>query len=83
MFFCVPVGANGAIASEVSQSLKPGVIVSDVGSVKAAVIDAIGPHLPPNAHLVPGHPVAGTEESGPDSGFATLFCKSMVYIDAS
>jgi cyclohexadieny/prephenate dehydrogenase len=73
VFFCVPVGANGAIASEVTRSLKPGVIVSDVGSVKAAVIDAIGPHLPPNAHFVPGHPVAGTEESGPESGFATLF----------
>ena len=73
VFFCVPVGANSTIASEVSGYLKDGVIVSDVGSVKAAVIRAIGPHLPTHAHFVPAHPVAGTEQSGPDAGFSTLF----------
>ena len=73
VIFCVPVGANGDIAREISEYLDPGAIVSDVGSVKAAVISAIGPHLPPHAHFVPAHPVAGTEESGPDAGFASLF----------
>jgi cyclohexadieny/prephenate dehydrogenase len=73
VFFCAPVGANAAIAAEVSGVLKQGVIVSDVGSVKAAVISAIAPHLPAHAHLVPAHPVAGTEHSGPDAGFSTLF----------
>jgi cyclohexadieny/prephenate dehydrogenase len=71
--FCVPVGANEALAREVGPALKAGAIVSDVGSVKGAVIAAIAPHLPPSAHLVPAHPVAGTEQSGPDAGFATLF----------
>ena len=73
VFFCVPVGANASIASEVRQSLKHGAIVSDVGSVKSAVVDAIGPQLPSHAHFVPAHPVAGTEQSGPDAGFSTLF----------
>jgi cyclohexadieny/prephenate dehydrogenase len=73
VLFCAPVGANGAIAAEVSGSLKHGAIVSDVGSVKGAVISAIAPRLPAHAHLVPAHPVAGTEQSGPDAGFATLF----------
>jgi cyclohexadieny/prephenate dehydrogenase len=73
VLFCVPVGANAALASEVGAFLRRGVIISDVGSVKAAVIDAIAPHLPAHAHLVPAHPVAGTEQSGPDSGFCTLF----------
>jgi cyclohexadieny/prephenate dehydrogenase len=73
VFFCAPVGANAVIATEVSDFLKRGVIVSDVGSVKAAAISAIGPHLPAHAHLVPAHPVAGTEQSGPDAGFSTLF----------
>jgi cyclohexadieny/prephenate dehydrogenase len=73
VIFCVPVGANEAVAREVAPALKAGAIVSDVGSVKGAVIAAIAPHLPPNAHLVPAHPVAGTEQSGPDAGFATLF----------
>jgi cyclohexadieny/prephenate dehydrogenase len=73
VIFCAPVGANSAIATEVSEFLKRGAIVSDVGSVKAAAIDAISPHLPADAHLVPAHPVAGTEQSGPDAGFSKLF----------
>ncbi|HYA71792.1 MAG TPA: prephenate/arogenate dehydrogenase family protein [Roseiarcus sp.] len=73
VIFCVPVGANEAVALEVAPALKAGAIVSDVGSVKGAVIAAIAPHLPEGVHLVPAHPVAGTEQSGPDAGFATLF----------
>ncbi len=70
---CVPVGAMGAVAAEIAPHLKPGATVSDVGSVKAAVIQAVGPHLPDNVHFIPAHPLAGTEHSGPESGFATLF----------
>jgi cyclohexadieny/prephenate dehydrogenase len=70
---CVPVGACGAVAAEIAPHLKPGAIVSDVGSVKGAVIKSMGEHLPAHARLVPAHPVAGTENSGPSAGFATLF----------
>jgi cyclohexadieny/prephenate dehydrogenase len=70
---CVPVGACGAVAAEIAPYLKPGAIVSDVGSVKAAIIKDMGPHLPMGVHFVPTHPVAGTEHSGPDAGFAELF----------
>jgi cyclohexadieny/prephenate dehydrogenase len=70
---CVPVGALGAVAAEIAPRLKPGTIVSDVGSVKAAVVRDMAPHLPAGVHFVPAHPVAGTEHSGPDSGFAELF----------
>ena len=70
---CVPVGAIGAIAARVAPRLAPGAVLSDVGSVKAAVIEQVAPHLPPGTFLVPAHPVAGTEFSGPDAGFATLF----------
>ncbi len=70
---CVPVGANEAVASAIGPALKPGATVTDVGSVKMAVIRDIGPHLPDGVHLVPGHPVAGTEHSGPESGFPELF----------
>ena len=73
IILCVPVGACGAVMAEIAPALKRGAIVSDVGSVKQAVIDAIRPHLPAGVHLVPGHPMAGTEHSGPDSGFAELF----------
>ncbi len=75
VILCVPVGANEAVARDIGPALKPGAIVSDVGSVKGAVIAAVAPHLPETAHLVPAHPVAGTEQSGPDAGFATLFVK--------
>lgn len=70
---CVPVGASGALAAEIGPHLKPGAILSDVGSVKASVLEAMAPHVPAYAHLVPAHPVAGTEFSGPDAGFASLF----------
>ena len=69
----VPVGAMGQVAAEIAPHLKPGATVTDVGSVKQAVIDAVAPHMPPGVHFVPGHPLAGTEYSGPRSGFATLF----------
>ena len=70
---CVPVGAMGAVAEEIGPSLKAGATVSDVGSVKRAVIEAVAPHLPKGVSFVPAHPLAGTEHSGPRSGFATLF----------
>jgi len=70
---CVPVGANAAVAEAIGPSLKSGATVTDVGSVKMAVIRDVGPHLPDGVHLVPGHPVAGTEHSGPESGFPELF----------
>ena len=70
---CVPVGQCGAVAAEVGAHLKPGATVSDVGSVKGSIIKDMGPHLPANVHFVPAHPVAGTEHSGPDAGFAELF----------
>ena len=69
----VPVGASEAVATAIAPSLKPGAIVSDVGSVKQSVIAQMAPRLPAEAHFVPAHPVAGTERSGPDAGFATLF----------
>jgi len=70
---CVPIGVMGDIAAEIAPHLAPGCTVSDVGSVKRAVIDAVGPHLPEGVHFVPAHPIAGTEHSGPRSGFAELF----------
>lgn len=70
---CVPIGAMENIAKEIGPVLKPGATVSDVGSVKQAVIDAVRPHLPSGIHFVPAHPVAGTEHSGPGAGFAELF----------
>ncbi|MEM7074869.1 MAG: prephenate/arogenate dehydrogenase family protein [Pseudomonadota bacterium] len=70
---CVPVGAMGAVARQIAPSLAPGATVSDVGSVKRAVIEAVSPHLPGHVHFVPAHPLAGTEHSGPRSGFAELF----------
>lgn len=69
----VPVGAMGAIAAEIAPFLKPGATVTDVGSVKQAVITEVAPHIPDGVHFVPGHPLAGTEHSGPRSGFASLF----------
>lgn len=73
VIICTPIGAYDAIGRAIGPALSPGCIVSDVGSVKQAVIDALSPHLPDNVHLVPGHPIAGTEHSGPESGFETLF----------
>ena len=73
VILAVPVGAMAAVAEEIAPHLAPGATVTDVGSVKRAVIDAVSPHLPGNVHFVPGHPLAGTEHSGPRSGFAELF----------
>lgn len=70
---CVPVGVMGQVAQEIAPHLKPGATVSDVGSVKRQVIADVAPHLPDNVHFVPAHPLAGTEHSGPTSGFAELF----------
>ena len=70
---CVPVGVCGDIAKEIGPHLEPGAIVSDVGSVKGSIVRDMGPHLPSTVHFVPAHPVAGTEHSGPDAGFAELF----------
>lgn len=70
---CVPVGAMGAVAVEIAPHLAPGATLTDVGSVKRAVVDAVAPHVPAGVQFIPGHPLAGTENSGPRSGFATLF----------
>ncbi|MCL6284739.1 prephenate/arogenate dehydrogenase family protein [Ruegeria sp. 2012CJ41-6] len=70
---CVPVGVMGAVAAEIAPHLKPGATVSDVGSVKRSVVEAVSPHIPEGVHFVPAHPLAGTEHSGPESGFAELF----------
>lgn len=73
VILCVPSGAMGVAAEAFVGALKPGVIVTDVGSVKGAVVEALLPVLPVHALLVPGHPIAGTEQSGPEAGFAGLF----------
>ncbi len=70
---CVPIGAMEAVARDIAPHLKPGATLTDVGSVKRAVIEAVGPHLPDGVHFIPAHPLAGTEQSGPRSGFAELF----------
>lgn len=72
VILCVPVGAIGAVAAEIAPELSPGTVVSDVGSVKAQVLAELSAALP-GVSIVPAHPVAGTENSGPDAGFATLF----------
>ncbi|MEP3278059.1 MAG: prephenate/arogenate dehydrogenase family protein [Stappiaceae bacterium] len=73
VILCVPVGACEAVTQWIAPSLKSGAIITDVGSVKQSVIDQMHPHIPAGVHLVPGHPIAGTEHSGPDAGFAELF----------
>ncbi|HHW32547.1 MAG TPA: prephenate/arogenate dehydrogenase family protein [Paracoccus solventivorans] len=69
----VPVGAMGPVAAEIAPHLAPGAILTDVGSVKQSVIESVAPHVPAGVHFIPGHPLAGTEHSGPRSGFASLF----------
>ncbi|MXN65098.1 prephenate/arogenate dehydrogenase family protein [Stappia sp. GBMRC 2046] len=69
----VPVGASGAVAKWIAPSLKPGAILTDAGSTKRSVIEQMAPHVPEGVHFIPGHPIAGTEQSGPDAGFAELF----------
>jgi cyclohexadieny/prephenate dehydrogenase len=73
VILCIPVGTCRPVAEEIAPHLKPGAIVSDVGSVKGAVVRDMAPYLPDNVNFIPAHPVAGTEHSGPDSGFAELF----------
>lgn len=69
----VPVGASGAVAEAIAPHLKAGAVVTDVGSTKRSVINQMQPFMPSAVHFIPGHPIAGTEHSGPDAGFATLF----------
>ena len=73
VIMCSPVGTYGTIAEEIAPALKPGAILTDVGSVKGAVVRDVALHVPAGVHFIPGHPIAGTEQSGPESGFAELF----------
>ena len=73
VMLCAPVGAYAAVAAAVAPHLSPGAIITDVGSTKVSVIRDVRPLLPPDVHFVPAHPLAGTEYSGPDAGFSTLF----------
>lgn len=73
VMLCAPVGAFEAIAAAIAPHLVPGCILTDVGSTKQSVIRDVGPLVPEGVHFIPAHPVAGTEYSGPDSGFTTLF----------
>ena len=73
VILCTPPGVMGDVAREIAADLAEGVILSDVGSVKQGVIDAVAPHLPDHVRFVPAHPIAGTENSGPAAGFASLF----------
>ena len=73
VILCTPVGVMGAVAHEIGGDLDEGAILSDVGSVKQGVIDAVSPHLPDHVRFVPAHPIAGTENSGPAAGFPSLF----------
>ncbi len=73
VILCTPVGTYGKLAEAIAPVLKPGAVLTDVGSVKAAVVRDIAPHVPESVHFIPGHPIAGTEHSGPESGFAELF----------
>src|SRR5204863_7133024 len=68
-----PIGTYGTLASQIAPHLKKGAILTDVGSVKSVVVKDVGPHVPAGVHFIPGHPVAGTEQSGPEAGFAELF----------
>ena len=69
----VPVGASGEVAAQIAGALKPGAILTDVGSTKGSVVAQMAPYVPKGVHFIPGHPIAGTEHSGPDAGFADLF----------
>ena len=69
VILCTPVGACGALAEEMAPRLQPGAILTDVGSVKGAVLRDVGPFVPQGVHFIPGHPIAGTEHSGPELGF--------------
>lgn len=73
IILCVPVGVCGSLAEKVKEALMPGSILTDVGSVKSQVILDVKPHVPNGVHFIPAHPVAGTEDSGPEAGFAELY----------
>nr|WP_070960914.1 prephenate/arogenate dehydrogenase family protein [Hyphomonas sp. Mor2] len=73
VILCTPVGVFGAVTQQIAAALKPGAILTDVGSVKATAAQDMGAHCPDGVHLIPGHPIAGTEKSGPEAGFASLF----------
>ena len=73
VILCAPVGACGTLAAEIGPHLQPGAILTDVGSVKGAIVHDCAPHVPPGVHFIPGHPIAGTEHSGPEAGFAELY----------
>ena len=73
VILCAPVGVCGGLAKEMGSALRPGAIVTDVGSVKGAIVRDVGPYLPAGVHFIPGHPIAGTEHSGPEAGFAELY----------
>jgi cyclohexadieny/prephenate dehydrogenase len=73
VILCAPISACGPLAEAIKGNVARGAIVTDVGSVKGAIVRDVGPHVPKHAHFVPGHPIAGTEQSGPRSGFAELF----------
>ncbi|MGR3780678.1 MAG: prephenate/arogenate dehydrogenase family protein [Albimonas sp.] len=73
VLLCVPMGAMATVAEEIAPHLKPGATVSDVGSVKGPILEAVAPFVPAGVHLIPGHPLAGTEHSGPEAGFPELF----------
>jgi cyclohexadieny/prephenate dehydrogenase len=70
---CAPIGVCGELAAQMAPALRPGAILTDVGSVKGAVVREVGRHVPAGVHFIPGHPIAGTEHSGPEAGFAELF----------
>lgn len=73
VMLCAPVGAFAELAERIAPHLAPGAILTDVGSTKQSVVRDVGPLVPAGVHFVPAHPVAGTEHSGPDAGFTTLF----------
>jgi cyclohexadieny/prephenate dehydrogenase len=73
VIFCIPVGAYAGVMARIAPHLAPGAVISDVGSTKGSVVRDLSPLLPKGVHLVPAHPMAGTEHSGPDAGFAELF----------
>ena len=73
VILCAPVGVCGGLAREMASALRPGAIVTDVGSVKGAIVRDVGPYVPAGVHFIPGHPIAGTEHSGPEAGFAELY----------
>ncbi len=73
VILCTPVGAYESVIAAIAPALAPGAIISDVGSVKGHVVKALSPHIPVGVSFIPGHPIAGTEHSGPSAGFAELF----------